>query len=237
MSVYSNNQIREAIASGHIVCTPYDPKHVSHASLDVTLGHYYYRTEQSARQFTYNPFDETEVTAFFGPVQQAVKQSDWCKQQGVEPLANIPLDHPVIPLGPGERILAHTHEFFGIKAPGAYQLRARSSWARNGLTVTLDAGWVEPGYCNRLTMQIYNMNANSTVLLPVGERVAQAVFFETGDVEGSYGQGRDGRFSGKYQQDEELADVIKNWAPEQMLPRAFKDARLLPEAIKGLKAL
>lgn len=216
---------------------PLNDKHISHASLDVTLGHYYYRTEQSGKDFFYNPFDEAEVASFFGEVQQAVTHSEWCKAQGAKPFANIPLDHPVIALGPGERILAHTHEFFGIQAPGAYQLRARSSWARNGLTVTLDAGWVEPGYCNRLTMQIYNMNLKSTLLLPVGERVAQAVFFETGEVEGSYGKGRDGRFSGKYQQDESLADVIRNWTPDQMLPRAYKDARQMPEKIKGLKAL
>ena len=236
MSVYSNNQIREAIKTGHIVCTPFDEKHVSHASLDVTLGHYFYRVEQHDRLF-YNPFDEQGVQAFFGEVQQAIPHAEWCKEQGVELMKNIPADHPVIPLAPGERILAHTHEFFGIKAPGAYQLSARSSWARNGLTVTLDAGWVEPGYCNRLTMQIYNMNRTSTLLLPVGERVAQAVFFKTGEVEGSYGQGRDGRFSGKYQQEEDLQDVIKNWSPDQMLPRAFKDARRMPEPIKGLKAL
>jgi len=36
------------------------------------------------------------------------------------------------------------------------------------------------------------------VLLPVGERIAQIVFHETGEVDGSYGAGRDGGFSGKY---------------------------------------
>lgn len=236
MGVYSNIQIRKALDEGHIVCVPFNEKHVAHASLDVTLGYYYYRTGQAKRGYVYNPFDETDVKRYFGELQQAILHQDWCAQNGVKPLENIPPDHPVIPLRPGERILAHTHEFFGIKPPGAYQVKARSSWGRNGVAVCFDAGWVDPGYINRLTLEIYNLNEHETVLLPVGERIAQAVFLETGEVEGSYGKGRGEGFSGKYQQGEDLDEIIAKWTPDQMLPRAYKDKRELPEPIKGLKA-
>lgn len=236
MGVYSNTQIRAALESGHIVCQPFNPKHVSQASLDVTLGYYYYRTGQAKRGYVYNPFDQNDVNRYFGAVQQAVLHQDWCADNGVKPLENIPLDHPVIPLRPGERILAHTHEFFGIKPPGAYQVKARSSWGRNGVSVCFDAGWVDPGYINRLTLEIYNLNEHETVLLPVGERIAQAVFLETGPVEGSYGEGRDGGFSGKYQTGSDLDEIIANWRPDAMLPRGYKDSRQLPEPLKGLKA-
>ena len=50
------------------------------------------------------------------------------------------------------------------------------------------------------------------------------------------GQGRDAGFSGKYQQGDDLDEIISSWTPQQMLPRAYKDNRKLPEAIKGLKA-
>ena len=236
MSVYSNIQIREAIDEGHIVCVPFNPKHVAHASLDVTLGYYYYRTGQSQRGYVYNPFSETDTKRYFGEVQQAVPHQDWANANNVQLQENIPADHPVIPLRPGERILAHTHEFFGIKPPGAYELKSRSSWGRNGIAVCFDAGWVDPGYINRLTLEIYNLNEHETVLIPVGERIAQAVFLETGEVEGSYGKGRDGGFSGKYQQGENLEEIISSWRPEAMLPRAYKDSRTLPVEIKGLKA-
>lgn len=236
MSVYSNKQIKEAIKSGHIVCTPFDPKHVSHASLDVTLGYYYYRTGQENKGYVYNPFVETDVKRYFGDAQQAIPHLDWCTANGVRPLDNIPPEHPVIPLRPGERILAHTHEFFGIKPPGAYMVKSRSSWGRNGIAVCFDAGWVDPGYINRLTLEIYNLNQHETVLLPVGERIAQAVFLETGEVEGTYGEGRDDGMSGKYQLGTDLQELIANWTPDQMLPRAYKDLRQLPEAINGLKA-
>ena len=237
MSVYSNTQILAAIEDGHIVCVPFKPKHVSHASLDVTLGHYYYRTERSGYHALYNPFDKADVGRYFGTPQQAVPHKQWCEENGFEPVDGIPADHPVIALRPGERILAHTHEFFGIVPPGAYELKSRSSWGRNGIAVCFDAGWVDPGYINRLTLEIFNLNQHETVLLPVGERIAQAVFHETGAVEGNYGAGRHSGFSGKYQQGTSLEELIATWTPDQMLPKAYKDTRSLPEDIPGLKAL
>lgn len=237
MSVFSNTQILKAIQDGHIVCAPFNPKHVAHASLDVTLGHYYYRTERTDDHTIYNPFDETDVKRYFEGAIQAIAHKTWCDENGLKLLKGIPANHPIIPLKPGERILAHTHEFFGIKPPGAFELKSRSSWGRNGIAVCIDAGWVDPGYINRLTLEIYNLNHKETVLLPVGERIAQAVFHETGPVQGNYGEGRHSGFSGKYQSGTDLNQLIKNWRPEMMLPRAYLDRRSMPKTIKGLKAL
>lgn len=236
MGVFSNRQILQAIKDDHIVCVPFNSKHISHASLDVTLGHYFYRTGQANRGYVYNPFDEKDVHRYFGDVQQAVIHQDWCHKNNVNLLEGIPADHPVIPLKPGERILAHTHEFFGIKPPGAYEIKSRSSWGRNGIAICFDAGWVDPGYINRLTLEVFNLNQHETMLLPVGERIAQAVFHETGEVEGNYGKGRDGGFSGKYQSGSNLEELIASWTPDQMLPKAYKDNRSMPQMIPGLKA-
>lgn len=236
MGVYSNKQIRQALAEGHILCQPFYDKQVSEASLDVTLGFYYYRTSQSHRGFVYNPFSEKDVKRYFGEPHQAVPHRDWCSKNGVQLLEGIPADHPVIPLQPGERILAHTHEFFGILPPGTAEVKSRSSWGRNGVAVCFDAGWIDPGYVNRLTLEIYNLNEHETVLLPVGERIAQIIFHETGEVEGSYGEGRDQGFSGKYQTGTDFQALIRTWTPDQMLPRAFKDDRRMPDEIEGLKA-
>ncbi len=234
MGVYSNTQIRQAIEDGHIICTPFNDKHVAHASLDVTLGYYYYRIERMNERNIYNPFDREDVERYFEGPYKAIPHIEWCNLNGVKPLVGIPHDHPVISIKPGERILAHTHEFFGILPPGAYDLRARSSWARNGVAVCFDAGWVDPGYINRLTLEIYNLNHRETVVLPVGERIAQAVFHETGKVEGNYGSGRHEGFSGKYQQGTDLDTIIKTWAPDMMLPKAYKDSRSMPPKIDGM---
>jgi deoxycytidine triphosphate deaminase len=234
VSVFSNIQIRNAIKNGHIVCVPFDDKNVSEASLDITLGHYYYKTETQNTRTIYNPFDREDVERYFDGPYKAMPHEQWAKLNGFSMVKNIPADHPVIAVKPGERILAHSHEFFGIKPPGACELKSRSSWGRNGVAVCFDAGWIDPGYINRLTLEIYNLNKHETVLIPVGERIGQIIFHDTGEVEGSYGEGRDGGFSGKYQQGSDLDTIIKTWSPNQMLPKAWKDTRKLPEKVEGL---
>lgn len=234
MGVYSNTQIKQAIADGHIVFHPYIEKHIAGSSVDVTLGDWFYRTERPSQGGFYNPFDKIAVDKYFGVPQHAEIHSEWAEKHGRKLFENIPPDQRIIVLRPKERILGHTHEFIGIKAPGTSTMQARSTWGRNGIAVCLDAGWGDPGYINRWTMEIYNMNEHESVVLPVGERVAQMVFYETGPVDLEYK-----KLSGKYQSDtsDDLKSIIANWTPEQMLPRAYKDQRRKPEDIPGLKVL
>jgi dCTP deaminase len=230
MGVYSNIQIQQAIDSGHIVFYPYVENHINGSSIDVTLGHWFYRTEKDSGRGVYNPFDEHDVFAYFEGPHHALPHNTWCEKQGRQLFAGIPEEHPIIVLEPGERILAHTHEFIGIKAPGTSTMQARSTWGRNGVAVCLDAGWGDPGYINRWTMEIYNMNQRHSVVLPVGERIAQLVFYETGEVAGEYATATG---SGKYQVAPEanLQEIIKKWRPQDLLPRAYKDERKAPKSL------
>ncbi len=237
MGVYSNTEIREAINNGRIVCVPLNPAHISEASLDFTLGHYFYKQEyQPEATGVYNPFDESDVARYFKGPLEAMPHKEWCEKNDQPLFANIPEDHPIIVLRPGERILAHTHEFVGIRTHGgACEVKSRSSWGRNGVAVCFDAGWVDPGYINRITLEIYNLNMHESVVLPVGERIGQLIFHTTGPVEGDYSDGRDG-MSGKYQHTANLDELIRTWSPSQMLPRAYKDKRTSPPIIEGLPA-
>ena len=232
-AVYSNKDIREAIKGGHIVCYPLNPSNIAGSSVDVTLGDWFYRTERTGSSGFYNPFSKAEVARYFDGPHQAQIHEKWAKANGRQLFEGIPPKHPIIVLRPGERILAHTHEFIGIKAPGTSTMQARSTWGRNGVAVCLDAGWGDPGYINRWTLEIYNMNQHENVVLPVGERIAQMVFYETGPVDGEYA-----KLSGKYQpgSSSNLDNLINSWRPEQMLPRAYKDDRAMPKKIKGLGA-
>ncbi|MEZ6330932.1 MAG: hypothetical protein R3B12_02845 [Candidatus Saccharimonadales bacterium] len=56
----------------------------------------------------------------------------------------------------------------------------------------------------------------------MGERIGQIIFHDTGPVDGSYGEARNGGFSGKYQQGTDINKIIKTWAPSQMLPKHGK---------------
>ena len=231
MGVFSNKQIKDAINSGHIICYPLEEKNIAGSSLDVTLGEWFYRTERTGSSGFYNPFDKREVERYFDGPYRAEVHKKWAKANGRRLFEGIPPNHPIIVLRPGERILGHTHEFIGIKAPGTSTLQARSTWGRNGVSACMDAGWGDPGYVNRWTMEIYNLNQHESVVLPVGERIAQMVFYETGPVEKEYK-----KLSGKYQTNlsSDLQAIVKNWRPEQMLPKAYKDMRQIPLRISRL---
>lgn len=234
MSVYSNIEIKAAVKNGTIVSVPFNEANVSEASMDFTLGYYFFRQEYSDVSKVYNPFDKKSVDSYFGGPYEAQPHAEWCRENGYSLFENIPRNHPIIVLRPGERILAHTHEFVGIRAHGgACEVKSRSSWGRNGVAVCFDAGWVDPGYINRITLEIYNLNQHESVVLPVGERIGQLIFHKTGVVDGDYSEGRGG-VSGKYQHTSDLDELIATWKPEDMLPRAYKDARKAPAKIKGL---
>lgn len=234
MGVYSNIEIKQAIADGVIVSVPYNEDHVAEASLDFTLGHYFYTISNSPDN-TYNPFDKDDVNRYFKGPFEATPHKIWCKKNNKEMFSNIPESHPIIVIGPGERILAHTHEFIGIRTHGgAAQAVARSSWGRNGVSACFDAGWIDPGYINRITLEVCNINKHEAIVLPVGERIGQLLFHHTGPVEGDYSDGRNGK-SGKYQHSADIDELIATWTPERMLPTAFKDKRAIPEKIKGLR--
>lgn len=234
MSVFSNTEITAAIKDDSIVCVPFNPRHVSEASLDFTLGHYFYKQEYQEDARVYNPFDESDIARYFKGPLEAMPHNEWCEKYHHQKFKNIPDDHPIIVLRPGERILAHTHEFIGIRAhAGACEVKSRSTWGRNGVAVCFDAGWIDPGYINRITLEIYNLNEHESVVLPVGERMGQLIFHTTGAVDGDYSDGRDG-MSGKYQHTADLDELIRTWKPADMLPRGFKDKRTPPPVINGL---
>jgi hypothetical protein len=82
LGVYSNIQITKALDEGHIVCHPFDLKQVSQASLDVTLGYYFYRMERVQERTIYNPFDREDVERYFDGPYKAMPHGEWCKLNG-----------------------------------------------------------------------------------------------------------------------------------------------------------
>ena len=222
MGVYSDKELKEAIAEGHVVCHPLIEDNIRGSSIDVTLGEWFFATEKQNNRTLYNPFNEDDIKRYFGEPLRAKPHSEWCDQYGFAPFKGIPEEHPIIVLRPGERILAHTHEFIGINPPGTTEMKSRSSWGRNGIAACFDAGWGDPGYINRWTMEVYNLNEKESVPLPVGERIAQIIFHHTGEVDRHYGS------DGKYQGGTNIDEIVQNWTPYQMLPKAFNDVRYKP---------
>jgi dCTP deaminase len=235
--VLSDLEIQKALEIGHIVCDP-TPVKVNGSSIDVSLGYYFYHAKGSeGGDHLFNPFDEADVKRYYGNYYEAKPWASVRRKIASKPIANldelvnIPADHPVIVLRPNERILAHTHEFIGILAPGTTSMQARSTTGRIGVSACYCAGWGDPGYINRWTMEVHNLNENEHIVLPVGYPLAQIVFSSTGPVGAEYAQS-----SGNYQSlpSADLAAIKAAWTPEQMLPRAYKSGFRLPTPVKGL---
>lgn len=235
--IYSDTEIKLALQEGHIVCDP-APQVINGSSIDVTLGYYFYLAGGKGNEDRlFNPFDENDVTRYFGDYKIAKPWRDVRKKltsnavASLDEINNIPDDHPVIVLRPNERILAHTHEFIGILPPGTTSMQARSTTGRIGISACYCAGWGDPGYINRWTMEIHNLNESEHIVLPVGYRIAQIVFSSTGSVATEYAKA-----SGNYQSgiSADLAAVKKAWRPHHMLPRAYASPISLPAPIAGL---
>ncbi len=114
-------------------------------------------------------------------------------------------------LGPGEFALGSTQEivsipaqsvkvyheeasFFGTsprtalieeRPPLVARVEGRSSLGRIGLMVHITAGFIDPGFTGRITLEFYNCSPLPIQLHP-GMKVCQLSFFETGDVTNPY---------------------------------------------------
>jgi dCTP deaminase len=265
--ILSNSQIKQERDDGHVVIDPYVEVNVRKASIDVRLGHWFWRCDEQSG--VYNPRDKENRDRYFAveegpklakpyeavfckiaPNREAIldperyrKFCDWYydpegdihKADWPVPTAanrqtfeNIPREWPVIVMRPHETILAHTVEFIGIYAPGTSEMRARSTWGRNGLGVCKCAGAGDPGYVNRWTFELTNFN-NVPLIIPVGERIAQVILHATGDVdEGQYGA-ETGAYKSNYQTGADIEELKATWSPYDMLPKPSKDELVLPD--------
>jgi dCTP deaminase len=290
VTVLSDTQILQGLVEGQIICRPLRIENIRGASIDLTLGEFFWRCDADPSG-VFNPYAKSEVDRYFaGPfvakpysavyeklADTGLHSCNWPTPVGKEfwvqktngidahfersgsPFENIPDDWPVLVLRPGERILAHTHEFVGIRPPrwvpgdtskakwardsrwlvgGTSQIHARSTSGRVGIKVCDDAGLGDPGYFDRWTLEMRNDNKEA-IVIPLGERVAQINFFQTGPTREAYGAEK--LYESKYQSGDDVEKMIEEWTPGDMLPRGYKDRRvalgdLSAEAYEGVIA-
>ena len=134
--VLSDRDIRRQIAQGRIVIEPYEDDAVQPASVDLRLGSPLL-VEQTAR------------LALIDPRQQSDMQ--W---------REVELDESVpYPLQPGEFALGITAENIEIPDDIVGRLDGKSSLGRLGLVVHSTAGFVDPGWKGRLTLELSNLSS------------------------------------------------------------------------------
>ena len=219
----SDKKILSEIKNKNIIISPFKRENLATSSYDVTLGDYYYREQRPERYSPdiFNIYSEKDMNHVWSAkdFKKAKKASEVFKKYKFD-FVGINPDDKVILLKPGETILAHTNEFIGGKNHITTMMKARSSMGRSFIEVCKCAGWGDVGYVNRWTMEITNNSRNYSIPLIVGRRIAQIVFFETGEIESvDYSQ----ITNSKYQSGGELKDLQKKWKPEDMLPKLYKD--------------
>lgn len=78
-------------------------------------------------------------------------------------------------LRPGAFVLATTIETVTLGSSLLARVEGRSSLGRLGLAVHITAGFIDPGFSGKITLELYNHNPNS-IRLCKGMRICQIVF-------------------------------------------------------------
>lgn len=181
----SDKRILEELTRGNIVIEPFERRQLGTNSYDVRLGAWYFLPNHNMVSVDFTDADQAGL--FWGAPQHA--------REGA------------IAIRPGDTILAHTEEIIGGCNGFTTSMRARSSIGRSCLSVCKCAGVGDVGYISHWTMEITN-HSHAQVVLPVGLRVAQILFYEVGATLEEY--------HGKY-------GVRDGWTPQDMLPKLYRD--------------
>eukprot|EP00026_Physarum_polycephalum_P015607 Phypoly_transcript_16326.p1 GENE.Phypoly_transcript_16326~~Phypoly_transcript_16326.p1 ORF type:complete len:228 (+),score=19.60 Phypoly_transcript_16326:173-856(+) len=173
MSVLSHDEILKAMDSGDIKITPFDPKSVGCASVDLTLSN----------EFRY-----------YNPGMQVVDVTEATDFKNLTTRVDI-ADGDAFLLLPGCACLSITTERVTLSPRICGLLEGRSRFARLGLFVHITAGFMNPGIGfinkaidNRQVLEIYNASNHALRLIP-GTKICQFIFMK---LEG------EGKYNGKF---------------------------------------
>lgn len=214
----SNTEIIKRRAEGKIIITDFNPDNLTSSAYDVRLGSTIITQNDKSKRVE-NPWSTSYN--YWGEPRDAYIAED---EDVVK--FDLKLDQPFFIIEPGELVLAHTEEFIGTTAESnvTTMMKARSSLGRVGITVCSCAGLGDCGFFNRWAMEIRN-NSGSTLILPVGMRVAQILFFElVGESTIDYAK------AGHYQdKSQSLDEMIATWSPKQLYPRLWLDREIFDQ--------
>lgn len=150
----SDRDIRRGIDSGRIVLDPLDLSLVQPASIDVRLDKLF-RLFDNHRYPMIDPASE---------------------QPELTRLVEAEAGQPFV-LHPGEFVLGATYEQVQLASDVAARLEGKSSLGRLGLLTHSTAGFIDPGFCGHVTLELSN-TATMPILLYPGMRIGQLCFFD-----------------------------------------------------------
>lgn len=159
--ILSDSTIRDFLERDMII--PFREENLSPASYDITLGN-----------------------KFLIPVKDI-----YTKTLGIGDVRYREVESGSVKMDPGAFLLAETVETLTLPDNVAAEVKSRSSTRRFGISICADAGYCDPGFSGKITLEIKN-DAPYPVILRAGSRIGQLVFHEV-----DYRVHRP--YSGKYQ--------------------------------------
>jgi dCTP deaminase len=154
VSVLSDRDIAVALAAGRVHVEPFDPADLQPSSIDLHL-------DRSFRVFRNNRYPFIDVRS---------------PQPDLTELLNVADDEAFV-LHPGEFVLGQTIEWVELPDDLVARLEGKSSLGRLGLLIHSTAGYVDPGWKGKLTLELSNV-ANLPIALYFGMKIGQISFFE-----------------------------------------------------------
>ncbi|WP_405266882.1 dCTP deaminase [Methanobrevibacter sp.] len=155
MAILSDKTIKEYLKEGKIGFEPLlDEKQIQPSSVDMRLGDEF-KVFKVIRKPYIDPKDEEEVASYM-------------ESTTVE-------DGDAFIIHPNEFALATTLEYVKIPDDLVARVEGRSSMGRLGVTMHVTAGFIDPGFEGKITLEISNIGAMPVALYP-GQRVCQIVF-------------------------------------------------------------
>lgn len=144
--IISDQTLRKMIANGDLACSPLDDQSIQSASIDCRLGNHFLILDEA---------------------QAPLLKLD-------DPVLYREVTAETIILPSKSFLLATTQEYIKIPPYVTAFVEGRSSIGRMGLFVQ-NAGWVDPGFEGRITLELYNASS-LPIQLQAGKRLCQLVF-------------------------------------------------------------
>lgn len=155
MAILSDIDIKKYLDDGKIVIDPIkDIKQIQPSSVDLRIGNEFKGFTITSKPFI-DPRDNTDLESYM---------NSFTIEEG----------KPFI-IHPGEFTLATTYETVKLPADIVARVEGRSSMGRLGVTMHVTAGYIDPGFEGKITLEISNIGKMPVALYP-GQRVCQIVF-------------------------------------------------------------